>query len=105
MSAKKTGMKIIDDSHIEITLSNGAVHEMHAPKGQSLNGLSMDLVRAKVTEQIRPLYARICVPPVTKKQFDNMELGDISLLNSALDFFIPTRLAKQQSRRCGTNFG
>ena len=40
MSAIKTGVKIIDDFHVEITLSNGAVYEMHAPKGQSLNGLS-----------------------------------------------------------------
>ena len=94
MSAIKTGVKIIDDFHAEVTLSNGAVYEMHAPKGQSLNGLSMDLVRAKVTEQIRPLYARICVPPVTKKQFDNMELGDISLLNAALDFFYADPIGK-----------
>ena len=94
MSAIKTGVKIIDDHHAEITLSNGAVYEMHAPKGQSLNGLSMDLVRAKVTDQIRMLYGRICVPAVTKKQFDNMELGDISLLNSALDFFYSDPIGK-----------
>ena len=94
MSAIKTGVKIIDDFHAEVTLSNGAVYEMHAPKGQSLNGLSMDLVRAKVTDQIRMLYGRICVPAVTKKQFDNMELGDISLLNAALDFFYADPIGK-----------
>ena len=94
MSAIKTGVKIIDDSHVEIILSNGAVHEMHAPKGQSLNGLSIDLVRAKYTEQVRMLYGRICVPAVTKKQFDNMDMGDISLLNAALDFFYADPIGK-----------
>ena len=104
MSAIKTGVKIIDDFHAEITLSNGAVYEMHAPKGQSLNGLSMDLVRAKVTDQIRMLYGRICVPAVTKKQFDNMELGDISLLNSALDFFYADPLGKVQIKELWDEF-
>ena len=104
MSAIKTGVKIIDDHHAEITLSNGAVYEMHAPKGQSLNGLSMDLVRAKVTDQIRMLYGRICVPAVTKKQFDNMELGDISLLNSALDFFYADPIGKVQIKELWDEF-
>ena len=94
MSAIKTGMKIIDDSHIEITLSNGAVHEMHAPKGQSLSGLSMDLVRAKYKEQVGMLYSRICVPRVTKKQFDEMDMADIAMLNAALDFFYADPIGK-----------
>ena len=98
MSAIKTGVKIIDDFHAEITLSNGAVYEMHAPKGQSLNGLSMDMVRAKVTDQVQMLYARICEPIITRKQFETMGLSDISLLNAALDFFYADAVGKKEIR-------
>ncbi|UOO90273.1 hypothetical protein LVJ82_04610 [Vitreoscilla massiliensis] len=92
----KAGIKIIDNETIEVTLSNGATHIMHEPQGHAMRGLSLDMVRAKVTDQVQPLYARICEPIVSRKQFETMGLSDISLLNAALDFFMPTLWARKR---------
>ncbi|WP_058355835.1 phage tail assembly protein [Vitreoscilla massiliensis] len=94
----KAGIKIIDNETIEVTLSNGATHIMHEPQGHAMRGLSLDMVRAKVTDQVQPLYARICEPIVSRKQFETMGLSDISLLNAALDFFYADAVGKKEIR-------
>ena len=80
-------IKIIDEKTIEVTLSNGNIYTMVEPQGHLYKGLSMDLVRAKVADQIQPLYARITQPVLTKKQFNELGVFDLQLLNSAFDFF------------------
>ena len=44
------------------------------------------------------LYARICEPIITRKQFETMGLSDISLLNAALDFFYADAVGKKEIR-------
>lgn len=83
----KPSIKIIDEKTIEVTLSNGDTHTMIEPQGHLYKGLSMDLVRAKVADQIQPLYSRITKPQVTKKKFNELGVFDLQLLNSAFDFF------------------
>lgn len=94
----KAGIKIVDNETIEVTLSNGQVHIMREPQGHAMKGLSLDMVRAKVTDQVQPLYARICEPIVSRKQFETMGLSDISLLNAALDFFYADAVGKKEIR-------
>ena len=94
----KAGIKIVDNETIEVTLSNGQVHIMREPQGHAMKGLSLDMVRAKVTDQVQMLYARICEPIITRKQFEAMGLSDISLLNAALDFFYADAVGKAEIR-------
>ena len=94
----KAGIKIVDNETIEVTLSNGQVHIMREPQGHAMKGLSLDMVRAKVTDQVQMLYARICEPIITRKQFETMGLSDISLLNAALDFFYADAVGKKEIR-------
>lgn len=98
MKQNKSAIKIIDDETIEITLSNGQTHIMREPQGHAMKGLSLDMVRAKVTDQVQMLYGRICEPIVTRKQFSTMGLSDISLLNAALDFFYADAVGKAEIR-------
>lgn len=94
----KASIKIVDNETIEVTLSNGQVHIMREPQGHAMKGLSLDMVRAKVTDQVQMLYARICEPIITRKQFETMGLSDISLLNAALDFFYADAVGKAEIR-------
>lgn len=83
----KPYIKIIDEQNIEIGFINGMKTTMTEPQGHLYKGLSMDLVRAKVADQIQPLYARITQPQITKKHFNEMGVFDLQLLNTAFDFF------------------
>ena len=94
----KAGIKIVDNETIEVTLSNGQTHIMREPQGHAMKGLSLDMVRAKVTDQIQMLYSRICEPIITRKQFETMALSDITLLNAALDFFYADAVGKAEIR-------
>ena len=94
----KASIKIVDNETIEVTLSNGQTHIMREPQGHAMKGLSLDMIRAKVTDQVQMLYSRICEPIVTRKQFETMGLSDISLLNAALDFFYADAVGKAEIR-------
>ena len=98
MQNNKPSIKILDDDSIEVTLSNGQTHIMREPQGHAMKGLSLDMIRAKVTDQVQMLYARICEPIITRKQFETMGLSDISLLNAALDFFYADAVGKAEIR-------
>lgn len=98
MQNNKPSIKILDDDSIEVTLSNGQTHIMREPQGHAMKGLSLDMIRAKVTDQVQILYARICEPIITRKQFETMGLSDISLLNASLDFFYADAAGKAEIR-------
>ena len=92
----KAGIKIVDNETIEVTLSNGQVHIMREPQGHAMKGLSLDMVRAKVTDQVQMLYARICEPIITRKQFETMGLSDIFIAECRVGFFLCRRSGQER---------
>lgn len=96
MSKSKQSIQIIDDENVRITLSNGDTFAMRTPRAIDANGLSQEAIRARLTEHMQKLVNRITEPKMSRVTYSQLDLSDIQVINTALDFFSATGLAKTE---------
>ncbi len=96
MSKSKQSIQIIDDENISITLSTGTTFVMRNPRAIDANGLSQEAIRARLTEHVQKLVSRITTPVLSRITYSQLDLSDIQVINTGLDFFSATGLAKME---------
>lgn len=106
-------IKIIDNQNVEITISaalkRGEIEyhtiKLRAPVAADMEQLSQELVKAKHTDSVQKLIARISQPQITRAEYMRLGFDDLNIINTALDFFSAPPSAKSEIKAALAELG